>query len=62
MNLTVTRSKEEWEFILEVLSMNNTVQIKNTAIMLLKPQLESGLMELEAAEKNNALKSEVKTN
>jgi hypothetical protein len=40
MELTVTLSKEEWEFVLEVLNLNNTNQIKNTAIGLLKPQLD----------------------
>lgn len=41
MDLTVTLPKERWEFILEVLNLNETVQIKNTAINLLKVPLDA---------------------
>lgn len=40
MELTATLTKEQWEFILEVLDMNKTVQIKFTAITMLKTELD----------------------
>lgn len=43
--LTVTLEKEQWEFILEVIDLNNTVQIKGAAFNLLKPKLEQALID-----------------
>lgn len=40
MKLQVTLEKEEWEYILEVLNLNETIHIKNIAINLLKIKLD----------------------
>lgn len=40
MELSVTLSKEQWEYILEVIDLSNSPHIKSVAIALLKPQLD----------------------
>jgi len=41
MKLRVELEKEQWEFVLEVLDMNPTNQIKGTAIAMVKSQLDA---------------------
>ena len=50
MELTITLKKEEWELVLEVLNLNDTIQIKGMAIGLLKPQLDEQFQKLQSAQ------------
>lgn len=40
MDLTITLAKQEWEFILEVIDLQERLRIKEAATNLLKPKLD----------------------